>query len=306
MLSTGQQLGERLASYPLEDAQSQGKKQKLKPVIVGGKGEPTPLSPEEEHPFCSIPRPKSQVPETKSTAVSPLGLFEKVPCQVRTMIYRYVLEPPKLFPLDRDRRIKLHGHRRLQNTDILWTCKDIYQGAVELLYQETTISVHGEDIYHLEADFACVPKDPELKVPRKSSWRHNPLGGPHTWLRRRYSLEYDMPTLDGFMEPPVFSRFQRIKFVMPVTEINFGPLNFVTGYPRANLILKDEPCEVKREFLKFVAKVNIPRILGRILNNSPCIEQLDLEKNMTGILQDPACLAKIQYFHHMATLETAR
>ncbi|KAL5327947.1 hypothetical protein ACEPPN_005653 [Leptodophora sp. 'Broadleaf-Isolate-01'] len=212
------------------------------------------------------------------------------------------------FNLDRDHRTEQNGHQRLHSTDILWTCKGIYRGAVSVLYQETTLLVHAEDIYHLEADFASLPGDPELKIPRKSIWRHNPLGGPRTWGggRSRHGLEYEIPTLDGYMEPHVFSRFQHIHFVMPVSEIKFGCVKFIAGTPRADFILKGEPDEVKREFLNFMGKVNIPRILGRILKSSPCIALLNLAIHITGVPLDPTHLGTLEDLHRTAAFETAR
>ncbi|KAH9206392.1 hypothetical protein DL95DRAFT_469641 [Leptodontidium sp. 2 PMI_412] len=315
ILSTRQQVVKRVAVSPPEDAQCQNKKHKRSPqsLLEEDKGKSTLLSPEElEAPFLSIAWPKSQAPTTESTLISPLGLFEKVPYRARCIIYRYVLEPPKLFYLDRDYRTEQNGHQRLHNTDILWTCKGIYQGAVSVLYQETTLLVHAEDIYHLEADFASLPGDPELKIPRKSIWRHNPLGGPHTLGggggggRSRHGLEYEIPTLDGYMEPHVFSRFQHIHFVMPVSEINFGCVKFIAGTPRADFILKGEPDEVKPEFLNFMGKVNIPRILGRILKSSPCIALLNLVIHITGVPLDPTHLGTLEDLHRTAAFETAR
>ena len=139
--------------------------------------------------------------------------------KVRHTIWRHLLRSKDGISLDRNMRPGKDDHQKLHPA-IMSTCRDIYAEAYRVLYTENMIYVHSEDIYHLEGQWTPIPNSPALKIPKKSIWRHNPLGGigkllKHPAVENHLVREYDSPALDGYIEPHVFARFQHIVLLMP-------------------------------------------------------------------------------------------
>ncbi|KAK0099347.1 hypothetical protein ONS96_005430 [Cadophora gregata f. sp. sojae] len=208
--------------------------------------------------------------------------LSEVPSVIRYTIWRHLLKSKDGIYLDRNKRPERDGRQYL-HLAIMSTCRDIYAETLQVLYRENPILVYSEDMFQLEENWANIPLYPGLELPKKSIWRHNPLGGVGRLVKNDLVPEYDSPVLDGYMEPHTFAKFQQVALLMKVSEIDFGEIKFIPGTPTIDSMFIDKPDKMKVQFLHLMGKVDIVRTFSRILGNSPYISRLHMTIQITGL-----------------------
>ncbi|KAE9367134.1 hypothetical protein N431DRAFT_472147 [Stipitochalara longipes BDJ] len=194
--------------------------------------------------------------------------FLRLPPEVRCMIYRYLIVSPYPWMLNRKYCKELYD-RDLNDKlylDILCTNRQIFSEASYLLYSETALQLHPEDLVCLR------PGAEDIVLPKECIWRHNPLDGIGE-LGTEATRVYETPEMDGFMEPHVFSRF---KYIVLDLYLHFLPREG-SKFRRLRIdaqlnLLSDD----RVRFREYLLQSNIINDFKEIISHSPVVTILEI------------------------------
>ena len=117
----------------------------------------------------------------------------------------------------------------------------------------------------------------KMGIPKKTVWRHNPLDG-IGYRTEDGSYIYNIPPMDGLIEPHVFARFQRITF----------HADFEFTAAESYLYVDDDfnvDNDDRARFIAFLRRPGTFKLLVRLLSNSPSLRCLSIGLNV-GVWAD--------------------